>query len=164
MEDAVGLITAGSGPAMWAPPFGGPPVPYAAQPPAASRPGMVAPAPGAARKPEIWAAVRDASLIFAVSAALGFVIVVAGGSLDLTTVGVLNIACLLVGFTIAAVWARGNRAMHLAIAGLTTWILGLLNILLGVAPLVDWFFALPLIVICAAVAGLVSLLFKRRRS
>jgi hypothetical protein len=159
-----GPQTAGS--ATWFPPFGGPPPgPYAAQPQAGAGHAVAGSGPPQVRKrPEVWAAVRDAGLIFAVTALLGFLIVVAGGNLDDVTIGVLNVASLLVGFTISAVRARGNRPRHLLIAGLTTWILSLLNVLLGVGPLIGWFVALPIIAISATLAGLVSLLFKRRRS
>ncbi len=116
----------------------------------------------ASEKAEIWAAVRDAGFIFAASIVLGFFVAVADPQVGIGTVGVLNIACLLVGFTIVAVRVPGDRWRHLLWVGLVTWALSLINVLVGVVEVGSWFLAAVLIAVCAAAAGGVAGLIRKK--
>ena len=113
-------------------------------------------------RPESWAAARDAGLIFAASAFVGFLLALAG-YVELTTLAAVNVVSLLIGLTVAASRARGNRARHLFLTGVFIWALSLLNVLLGVGSVASWFGAAVLIALCGTVSGLLSLVFRPRR-
>ncbi len=135
----------------------GPPAAYGPPPSTPQRSQAVVRSP-------VWAALRDAGLIFFASAALGFLVALADPDVSLSTIGMLNIVCLLVGFTISAVRAGRRRWPHLGLVALATWVFSLVNVVLGISDIALWFVALVLIAVCAALAGGVATLIGRRSS
>ncbi len=133
----------------------GPPPPFAPPPSTPRRSQAVVRSP-------VWAALRDAGLIFFASAALGVLVGLADPSVSMETVGLLSIVCLLVGFTISAVRAGERRWPHLGLVALASWVFSLVNVLLGLNGVGLWLLAAMWIIVCAAVAGGIATLIARR--
>jgi hypothetical protein len=128
----------------------------------AGAPQLATPAQG---KLKAGTVLRDAGVIFLVTLILGMLIGVAnsGSSLEelLPAIAITNILSLLVGFTIAAAAAPGNRWKHLAGVAAVIWALSIINVIIGVAPFESWILGIVLTAMCALVAGGISYIFRK---
>ena len=109
------------------------------------------PLPASLRILQLWSAVRDAGFTFAATALLGVVLAL-GGPVTPYTVAVLDLAAVLVGFTLSALHTHGSRRRHVAVFGGTVWALSLVNVLVGLSSVGAWFAAALLIMLCGLVA------------
>ena len=109
--------------------------------------------------------IRDALIIFILTAIGGFIIGVCKASLGindanyLIAIGLSNIFFTIVGFTISAVIVKKSRFEHLFKVAITVWVLGAVNIILGYANLFQWACSAIVILISMGIGGGLSYIF-----
>lgn|GEM_PF-5926404 len=113
----------------------------------------------------LGAVVRDAGLILILTAVAGLIIGLTSYTTDFESL-LLLVACitllfLVVGFTISASVVDRGRWQHIAAVGLMVWLFGIINVLVGIGSITDWFVSALLIAVCMGAGGALSYLFKR---
>jgi hypothetical protein len=114
-----------------------------------------------------WVAVmRDIGIIFALTFVGGFVIgfgsAFAGQETPGLLVGLSNVFFGSVGFAISYLWATNNRWQHLFAVALGTWVLSLVNVLLGFGTILTWSLAIIPILIMMGLGSAVGSAFETR--
>ncbi|WP_076789663.1 DUF4339 domain-containing protein [Chlorobium sp. KB01] len=112
--------------------------------------------------------IRDVIIVAVLTAIGGFAVGLASGRADMSSPGfVLGLAAsntLLgsVGFIIVGCLAKGNRWRHLLHVAVGVWLVGLLNVMIGMISFGEWFFSVFFVALIMGVGGGLSFAFKRQ--
>ncbi|MGQ0700097.1 MAG: hypothetical protein ACT4PZ_17860 [Panacagrimonas sp.] len=80
----------------------------------------------------------------------------------LLAIALSNFLFALIGFTVAGCLARTNRFRHLLVVTVIVWVLSIANVFLLHAPLINWFYSLPFLLLVMGLGGAVSFLFVKK--
>lgn len=108
---------------------------------------------------------RDVLIVSALLFIGGFVIGVAGGSMNDATgriaMGISNIIFSVLGFCIVGAMKKKDRFKHLTVVALGLWLFSLTNIFFFNVSFMSWIFSIFIIFISMGVGGALSFLFAK---
>jgi hypothetical protein len=112
--------------------------------------------------------IRDVIIVAVLTAIGGSIVGLASGRADMSSprfvlgLAASNILLGSVGFVIVGYLAKGNRWRHLAHVAVGVWLVGLLNVMVGMISFGQWFFSVFFVALIMGVGGGLSFAFKRQ--
>ena len=116
------------------------------------------------RKGQFGAIALDVGIVSGLTFIGGFIVGATAKSGGEVLIGLIWASLFLgsVGFTIVGCRAKDNRWHHLAYVAVGTWLISIVNVMLGFSSLSQWFVSSFFVALMMGTGGVLSLVFKKQ--